>query len=338
MRGGCEIGDKDVKGVILDRGGRFFSLFLGDLNVFWTNPNLRRYGDFDEWNIGGERTWIAPERAFFYKNPSEFQGWHCQEGLDPDSYRIEKCSSKNVVLKGKITIKNYETGEILDGDIIREIKLRDTRITGDYTYAHFGIISELRARDVSNNFALWDILQVPIGSARRGYVIIPTKPDAKPIHYFDPIPPDRIQQYSDNVRFIIDGEQELKIGIAPEDLKDSKLAQIAYFYRAGEDTIALLMTSPTAPQNQEECMDPPRSDPNGRRGAVQAYNSDVKKSGLQFGEIEIQGAQATRYPDNRVRAQHIINLRAIRGDYNSVIGMISKFIKFSGPPLIFRQR
>ncbi|MEM2637511.1 MAG: DUF6786 family protein, partial [Candidatus Korarchaeota archaeon] len=306
----CEIGDRDIKAIVLEYGARLLSLELGGINVLWQHPEYAMIIEKREWNTGGERTWISPERSFFYTNPATFEGWHCQSGLDPDSYVLEKSSSKSAFLRGKINVKNYESGEVITGEITREIKLRDTRVTGDYVYTHFGIISELRAYGASNNFALWDILQVPVGDAGYGFAIIPTKPDAKPIHYFDPVPEEYLTVYHDHVRLKLDGNREFKIGIVPEDMKDQKLAQIAYLYKNQDKYIAILMTSPTAPLTQDECMDPAKSNPNGPKGAVQSYNSDVNKSGLRFGEIEIQGARATMHPDKFARAQHIINLRA----------------------------
>jgi hypothetical protein len=35
--------------------------------------------------MGGDRFWISPERAFFYKNPEAFKDWFCPETLDPNN-------------------------------------------------------------------------------------------------------------------------------------------------------------------------------------------------------------------------------------------------------------
>jgi hypothetical protein len=39
---------------------------------------------------------------------------------------------------------------------------------------------------------------------------------------------------------------------------------------------------------------------------IQSYNSDLKSSGLQFGELEIQGAKAKMRPDGRFEAKEDI--------------------------------
>ena len=77
-----------AKILIVPQGGRILGVSLGSENLLWVNPNPRVCRMGDDWNLGGIRTWIAPERDYFYSNPESFEDWSCPVGIDPANYKI----------------------------------------------------------------------------------------------------------------------------------------------------------------------------------------------------------------------------------------------------------
>jgi hypothetical protein len=118
-------------------------------------------------------------------------------------------------------------------------------------------------------------------------VIVPTKKGTRPVHYFGPIPQDRLVVRDDHVAFKIDGAYVCKLGVRPEDVPVEGCAAIAYVAELGGRWVLLLMRTCDAPRSQSECLDPAKADPTGPRGCVQSYNSGPEAGPERFGEIEL---------------------------------------------------
>ncbi len=82
----------DVFIVISERGGRVFGPFLSSESesIFWVNEafadpdKFRAFLASGDWNIGGERVWIAPETQYLVRDRSDFWGSiRIPEQMDP---------------------------------------------------------------------------------------------------------------------------------------------------------------------------------------------------------------------------------------------------------------
>nr|MDO8100415.1 hypothetical protein [Candidatus Njordarchaeota archaeon] len=283
--------------LVLPRWGRVLGVDLGNGNLLWVNPDINDVLRRGDWNTGGIRTWVSPERAFFYDNPKEFQGWRCPSGIDPAKYKIVSTNDTKIQLEGRISAKDMISGETLNGEIARKVELKRVNRKVRSLSATITIRDALTVHKFRSPFALWTLVQVAPGDDGKGVVTVPVIENSKPIHYFNPIPSSHLRLLKDHAEFIIDGKKELKLGIRPEDLPNPKEARLEYrFMKLGKDVL-IAMSSRTGATRQTGCVDPAKSDPDGPKAVIQSYNSEVESSGLQFGELEIQGARAKMRTD-----------------------------------------
>jgi hypothetical protein len=87
-----------VRLVISERGGRIFGPFVDEqtLGLFWVNPVLGDEAAFSrflaagEWNLGGERIWIAPEIQYLVADRRDFWGTiSVPVQMDPGSWTLQ---------------------------------------------------------------------------------------------------------------------------------------------------------------------------------------------------------------------------------------------------------
>lgn len=274
--------------MVTEYGGRVLAVSIGGSpNLLWVNPGLETVMEKREFNVGGLRVWVAPERNFFYRNPKYFEDWFCPSELDPGGFRMVSLTDAAVTLESKFKLVDLLNSETLNMCIRREILLEDLED---------GLAVNVRETLIASKFdrsrvSLWALAQVYPGYGGEGTVIVPVKPEAEPIHYFGEIPADRLKTAESYVAFRIDGEYICKLGIKPEDLRLRGWASIGYIAKAPWDPelgLLLVMETCCAPRVQAECLDVAKSNPEGPRAAVQSYNSGPDREHLKFGEIELQ--------------------------------------------------
>lgn len=292
--------------LIIPNGGRILAVSLGSENLLWVHPKPQQCIMSDDWNLGGIRTWISPERDYFYKNPEEFNQWFCPIGIDPAFYKIVSKDKTSVTLVSDIEAKNNATGEILKGLLTKRIDLISTDENSKNRYAKIRIHSILQIHNDHTPVALWSILQVPINDSKESKVQLPIYV-ANAIPYFEPIPEEYLIYNEKNIDFILDGEKELKLGIPPEDFPNPSKISFSYTYKVNGKNACISVSSNTNASNQDECLDVAKSSPNGLKGVIQFYNSDVSKSGLKYGELEIH-SKPTKYTNGILMTENIITI------------------------------
>ncbi len=276
--------------LVVERGARLLGLFVRGVNLLWVNPELESVLERGQWNVGGLRLWVSPERSFFYEDPERFAGWFCPGSLDPGSYRITAAGPARVVLEGVVEATDRTTGHRLHAKVRREFRL----VAEDRLIVRDAVLASYRG-----DFNLWALAQVEPGA--RGAAVVPVRRGAQPVHYFGPIPPDRLVVSGDHVSFRIDGRGVYKLGVRPEDLQLEGAAAIAHVAeREGGLWTLLLMRTFDAPRWQEECLDVAKADPAGPRGCVQSYNSGPEAGPEVFGEIELHFRPAAEVAGRRV--------------------------------------
>lgn len=264
--------------MVLERGGRVLGLFVGDTNVLWVNPHLSEVLDAGDWNVGGLRLWLSPERSFYYEEPERFERWSCPPTLDPGDYRMIGAGRREASLEGKLSALDRMKGWRLTAVVKREV-----RLAGEGRL----LIRDSMLADYPGEVSLWALAQVRPG--RHGTALVPVREGAEPIHYFGPIPAERLVSAGDHLAFKIDGEYACKLGVRPEDLPVEGEAIVAYVSELERGVwCAICMHTHDAPRSQEECVDIAKAYPEGPRGAVQSYNSGPEAGLGRFGEIELQ--------------------------------------------------
>ncbi len=293
--------------LIVLNAGRVLAVSLGGSdNLLWVHPKPQQCGMSDNWNLGGIRTWISPERDYFYKNPNDFNEWFCPIGIDPASYKVVSKNNTSLVLISDIEVKNNTTGEILKGILTKRIELVSTNEDNNIRKAKIRIHDILQIHNNHTSVALWSILQVPTNESKESKVQLPINV-ANAISYFDPIPEEYLIYNDNSIDFILDGKKELKLGIPPEDFSDQTKIAFSYSYKVDGKNACITVSSNTNASNQEECLDVAKSSPNGLKGVIQFYNSDVNKSGLKYGELEIH-SKPSKYINGILTTESTISI------------------------------
>ncbi|MEM3922648.1 MAG: DUF6786 family protein [Nitrososphaerota archaeon] len=322
--------DKNCRIVVCERGARVLGIFLDSSpNLLWVNPKLESVLSRNEWNTGGLRLWISPERNFFYKKPETFEEWFCPEGIDPGEHRIIEVDSGRAVLEGRIHADDNLLGARLEAQVRREIRLLESR----KGFMRLRIIDAL-VGEYPVRVNPWVLAQVPVSEVGTGTALVPVKRGAEPIHYFVEIPRDRLRVSSDHISFKIDGQYVSKLGIKPEDLRDPELGAIAYVARIGRrEWSALILRSRDIPSSQDDCLDVPKRDPNLPRAAIQSYNSGPEAfPDIRFGEIELQLAPSINI-SGKIIAKAAYDLIALIGGKSEVLAGIRRFLRIPKPRL-----
>ena len=280
--------------LISEYGGRIIGVSVnGSPNLLWVNPNLEKVLEDGGFNVGGLRVWVSPERNFFYKNPEVFGEWFCPSELDPGNFRIVDFTKSSATLESKFKLRDILNNELLNITIVRDIVVEDADDCGLAIHVRESLIaSGFRKSRIS----LWALAQVYPGRGGIGTVAVPVRRKAEPIHYFGPIPKNRLKVTDNHIAFLIDGGHVCKLGVKPEDFRFRGWASIGYFAEAPwSDGKAFIITMETccAPRFQAECLDVAKADPEGAKAAVQSYNSGPNAEWLKFGEIELQFPAST---------------------------------------------
>ncbi len=273
--------------LITEKGGRIIAIDFGEGNLLWVNDEIEFVLKNDEWNLGGIRTWISPEQIFFYSNPDKFEGWFCQRNLDPADYFFTKQTRTQTKMDTNIEIFNMVTNEKIIGQLSKDITFGKYNRTASSLKYEIKISTNLVLEVCDCPVALWTLIQVPVDKQNKGVVSIPVMENSQPIHYFGIIPPEYLEIDKSEVEFILDGSNELKLGIKPEDLQNPLNQKIKYTFTKNQKKMTLELLSHTGATSQTQCLDKAKANPDGPKGVFQFYNSDNDKSGLSFGELEI---------------------------------------------------
>ena len=106
----------DFSIVVTQFGGRILGPFRreGGRSLTWLNNNFiskRHFKDFllsGNWNIGGERIWIAPEYQYYVKDISDpVSTWFCPKGIDPGNYSLSRSNKDKCLLSQEIELNAY---------------------------------------------------------------------------------------------------------------------------------------------------------------------------------------------------------------------------------------
>jgi hypothetical protein len=324
--------------VISEYGGRPLGIFpkSGCYSLLWITSNIKGAITNRDWAIGGDRYWISPERDYFYKNPNTWEDWFCPEGLDPANYKIQSKSKDSCTVSTKISIKNQNTKDQFNGEIIRKFSLtKEPFLTGvNYCGIEFKEDCVLKKANVKVNG--WTLATIISGGPNNpGTVLIPTKPNPKPLSYFRVIPQDRINIGENYVSYKIDVSDVYKLAIRPEDIDYNRAAKIGYILKMpeSEDYGFLVKISDDIPKTQDDCFDISKDNPKSEIGVIQSYNSEsLNKPLLNFGEIELQlNLFETENKVSHGKAKH--KLFAYIGSKQEILEVCNKYLGIINPNL-----
>ena len=241
---------------------------------------------------GGDRLWIAPEVAFYWPSLEEARRdpvgtAETPRDVDPGTYEVEGDWPGGVQLVNSCSLVDSRDDKAIGLEMKRTVAVTD-RPHGLPDAVHcvsFALVNELLVTggDPGAVAAAWDILQVP----PTGTLVCPTTTRVQPRSYYDPFGDRHVRADGHAVRFLIDLQRRIKMGIRPEHTT----GRMGYFreHPAGGSGSgwASLILRVFAVSPGESYVDIPRDHPaDQRRGgdALQAYCDDQTFG--RFGEME----------------------------------------------------
>lgn len=279
--------------LVTERGARIMACQMPgvDSNLFFHHPSMQDPNHAAN-PFGGDRLWIAPEVGWYWPSMElarEDAGKHAATPpqIDPGEYTTDSASPAHAQLSNRLSLTDIRDGKSIELGVSRQVRAINApaNLPPDLMCASFAITNILLLRDGGEGAAAcaWDILQVP----PVGTLICPTTTDPKvvdePTSYYEPFG-DRHVECDDNaVRFLIDSERKIKMGLKAEHTT----GRMGY-YRQLDGGMSTLILRIFSPLPGEPYPDIPIASPIDQRlggDTLQAYNhSDGGTSG--FGEME----------------------------------------------------
>ncbi len=272
---------------------------LESANHLWAN-SLITTKDFWEkqprdWNLGGARTWIAPEDRFYLDKQNN---WSVPPQMDPGNYQVVAKDEQSVTCANEFDITSRDD-QSYHVKVTRHIRLLNSLPEGfpelaeGVKWVSFETLHELEnlgqntiGKDVKY-MGLWSLDQV----LPSGTMIIPINKSEKPPYrdYFEPIPPERISVTDEAITLKIDGKRRGKIGIAPWAAKP-----ILLLYEPKADGQAVLFVKQFPVDPNGVYLDHPWGKPSEYGDPVQIYNDSGDMGG--FAEMECHGSAQVLEP------------------------------------------
>lgn len=286
-----------VRLIVTQRGGRVFGPFLSAEaeSLYWVNPALANGNTLvqlvedGEWNLGGERFWIAPEIQYNVPDRSDFWGTiRVPAQMDPGNYTLEQTRDE-VCLRTTMTLEafNLASGE-KDLTLERVIRpLRDplmavqsySELLQDVIYA--GYMQRATLQEATHNTIMsevWNLVQLYPG----GTLIIPASPMLQATRYFNTLPADAQTVQDGALRMHITGDIKYKAGYKAAYLS----GRMGYLNMLDDERGYLLVRS--FPNNPSSVyIEEPPDQPGENGESIHVYNDDGAMGG--FGEMECHG-------------------------------------------------
>ncbi len=320
-------------------GARLLGLFPEKTghNLLWVYAGLEESMRKGQWLTGGERLWIAPEKFFYYENPRDFEGFHVPAGIDPGNY----AQLGDLTFGNEFSVLNYSTNETYDNCIEKRIFTPiDDPYDSGLSYAGVAIKDTVSFPAPDLEICAWSLSQVyTCGPQRSGTALFPMKSSGRILSYFTPIPPDRAQVLENYARFKIDSDAFYKMAIRPEDSFFDNSCKILYISPDPKSDAwhCLIKRSNDLPVSQSECVDRPRNDPEGEKGAIQSYNNApgyTSTDTVLYGELELQLKKSSGVNGKTIsEADH--ELLGYTGSKDSILALARKALRTDSVPVLF---
>jgi hypothetical protein len=288
-----------MKIILSQSGGRILGPFDGDdgESILWMNEAFKKKNKFreflssDQWNLGGDRVWIAPELQFNVRDRQDFFGSYIvPRQVDPGNYTIKKVSDQKCVLAQDMTLDVYggdkkRTKELSVERIVNssEDPLRELddhkELLKDVRYCGYEHRIKLREKSSDGTYSeAWDLAQVNPGGA----LYIPTFSTPRYSDYYQPLGDEYQEMHSGYAKLKIDGVRQFKVGFKAIQVQ----GRLGYHKSCEDGRDYLLIwqffSNPSATYTKE-----PADKPGCKGHSLHIYNDDNTFGG--FAEVECSG-------------------------------------------------
>ena len=218
-----ELGN-DWRLVVTKYGAKVLGPFKGnEESLSWINQvfaDKEAFGNFTEekeWNLGGDRFWIAPEHPLFVKKRQEFFDSYCvQAALDPGDYTLSK--QEDVVrTEQDVDMEVYESDiDRIQFHVARQVSALENPLVGFWQTKEIevdfcGYEQEVTLEGINGlgelNLEPWNLLQVNPG----GKIIVPFFGEFDFVNYYEPVRAGVMKQHDNFVEVEVDGIYRFKI-------------------------------------------------------------------------------------------------------------------------------
>lgn len=284
--------------VVVGHGGHALGPFDAEgHSVLWLNPEAwgseAAYASFvaeGQWNVGGERLWLAPEIRFTVQDRADFWGTYVlPPAMDPGGYRLTSASAA-VTLAGEAVLRRFNPVEeelrVQIGRTYRPVAnpLRFLKAFGELgagvAYAGYSHDVALEVAPVPGGAAIeaWTLAQL----VPEGTLIVPAAPGFEFEDYYEPIDDQHLRVTQGAALLSITGRRRYKIGLRAAHLS----GRVGYFRSCADGQAELIVRNffndPTADYVEE-----PAAQVGCRGLSVHIYNDGGVFGG--FGELECNG-------------------------------------------------
>lgn len=315
------LGDRNGRALVVpELGGRILAVEADGQDFLWFNPDLLETPLPRNWNAGGQRTWIAPERGgadlYFEKD-----GWHCPPEMDPGHFRVERLASDEEIRLASEFRKAGPDGETLFrleraiglpgalDPVTGPLSLSNPRShstsfaeTGPLTREKTGPFCLRVEQSVSRKgpvdrvaVGAWSILQVPVP----GYAAVFLDPQRarRPLFrddFFNPVPPPWVSGGVLPAVVRLTGDHQVKLGFPATHF--GPVVVVRYMHYARESGVWLEITQRFERPSGGVYADSPGGEPAPAGDLVQLYNHFTGDAHA-YAEIEAHAPAATRSGD-----------------------------------------
>jgi hypothetical protein len=279
--------------LVSQRGGRLMPFLPSGESALWLSPALLDADGFDaflrrdDWNLGGERIWIAPEIQFTIRDRRDFWGSYAlPAAMDPGSWTLECLGDDAFALRQEAVLSAFNLASGTKRVAVRR-QVRpapDPLRSGDGVVdgvAFIGYEHDVELRDLEPNAIAaqaWNLIQLIPG----GWVLLPTLSEVTPRAYFEPVRPEHVVSTPDALELAITGAHRYKLGVDAR----AHLGRLAYLRRL-DGTRACLMVRSFFNNPSSAYLEQPADRPGESGDSIHVYNDDGGAGG--FGEIECYG-------------------------------------------------
>jgi len=282
--------------LVSQRGGRLMPFLPSGESVLWLSAALgdrarfAAFVDRADWNLGGERIWIAPEIQFTIRDRRDFWGSYAlPAAMDPGAWNLEELGDHGCVLRqeAELPAHNLASGS---KRLAVERHVRPAadplRARGDgadivegvtfHGYEHDVVLRDLEPNDIGCQ--AWNLIQLNPA----GWVLLPTLSHVSPRKYFEPVRPEHRWSTPDALELSITGAHRYKVGVDARQ----HLGRVAYL-RPLEATRTCLIVRSFFNNPSSAYLEEPADRPGVSGDSIHVYNDDGNAGG--FGEIECYG-------------------------------------------------
>jgi hypothetical protein len=248
--------------------------------------SARELYESERWhNSGGDRTWLAPERDFFYPKFPVTTPYVQPKQFDAGQFRVA-ADDQQATIRTEFMLRSYRAAADLPLSLTKTVSFADDPLrqnssplaASDLEFAGFRLRTSLVVQGPIAAGAwvgIWNLLQLPGG----GELFAPTNFRSEPTIFFGDIPQGDLKVEPKLVRYRMQAPGEQKICISAL----AATGRLGYVLQEGENWVLVVRSFDVDPAGAYPDVWPERPDDDGY--AVQACNINASYLGY-FAEME----------------------------------------------------